>query len=235
MVLFHYKQRASGTRMLQHWRGGRLPCLGRTCSCARRGVRRTSSRSVLAQHGFGWRNSTVQQRLTLLLRPALTVDAEPALFVEYSRSTGTNAGMHCACACNARSACRSLVRCTHTGRCVSNSTRCTCTSRDVLAQCTCHVSDCCSARGAVLECKRFFSCSENDRVTVGMDCSYDFPPFPCAVGTPAMKDEVVQTIEVLSHLAASQLSRSMPTWLAVGFHCGFQEPDGIRLGRAHPR
>ena len=81
----------SFTRMLHHWRGGRLPCLGRTCSCARRCV---------AWFWLTQQHCTGASYVTLAL-------AEPALFMDFS--TGTNARMHCACTCNARSACRSLL------------------------------------------------------------------------------------------------------------------------------
>ena len=33
-----------------------------------------------------------------------------------------------------------------------------------------------------------------------LDCSCDFPLFPCAVGTTVKKDKVVETIEALAHL-----------------------------------
>ena len=45
-----------------------------------------------------------------------------------------------------------------------------------------------------------------ERVTIfrnnlyGSDCTYDFPLFPCAMGTTVQKDKVVETIEALAHL-----------------------------------
>ena len=62
----------------------------------------------------------------------------------------------------------------------------------------------------------------------GLDCSYDFPLFPCAEGTTVKKDEVVETIEALAHVKGladvdGQGRR------AFGHSLRVQEPDGLRL------